>query len=307
MKTNATLNGAPLGTPAQVSDPQAAQGPGDTYVGTGVATAAAEAHDVGRLLRFGLTRQIDRAELPELRELVHAYGASERFRAVLRATAAGLGLHVVEVDIRGVVLVPMEHSPFAMPPGALRHYASADDRLLEGLIMVAIAASVYPRPEMLDEVRTTGRLPITVADVEQTLRDLCDRLAAEPEGRSDPSASDAKAGLLEAWRVYAKRPAVRKTPDDRKASRTTTRLIEAALELLREHGCFVKAARAGGDDAYQPTWRYQVQMQDFAVSELYDIVTALLAAPPTPASSEPVAVHHEGVSATLPLSRLETP
>jgi hypothetical protein len=273
---------------------------GGTY---GVAAAAAEARDVGRLLRFGLARHLDRAELAELRELVQAHGASERFRAVMRATAAGLGLVVVEVDVRGVVLVPMEHSPFAMAPGALRNYASADDRLLDGLIMVSIAATVYPRPETLDEDRTIARLPITVADVEQTLRDLCDRLAAEPEGSSDPAASDAKAGLLEAWRVYAKRPAVRKTPDDRKASRTTTRLIEGTLELLREHSCFVKTARAGGTEAYQPTWRYQVQMQDFAVSELYDVVTALLAAP---AATPPATRGSDAESAVVPL-RPEAP
>ncbi|MGH7619364.1 MAG: hypothetical protein ACREPM_19275, partial [Gemmatimonadaceae bacterium] len=237
--------------------------------------AQRDANDAGRLLAYGLavsgTRARSFTNEPELVSLVQQYHSSAAFREIVKAIAAGLRLQVVEVDAKGVVLMPMTDSPFALDPGTLRNSSKADDRLLDGLIMIAIAATVYPRPATLDEDTSFARPPITAQNVEHTLRDLCDRLAADAQSEGDPTLSDVRAGLIEAWRVYQRRPSVRKTADDRRATRTTLAMVERNLESLRENGCFFRVTRPEFDDAgeetlYQPTWRFQVQMQEFSAS-----------------------------------------
>jgi hypothetical protein len=243
------------------------------------------ATDAGRLLRFGLMSELQRLNTTEFRELVEAFQGSSEFRETVRAYAVGLGLIVVDVDLRGIVLAAMAESPFAMRPAELRAYTTADDRLLDGLIQVAIAATVYPRPALLDEDAGLARPPITTLDVERTMRDLEARLAADAAGTPDPSVAEAKAGLVEAWRVLSRRPSVRHTPDARRTARTTTGMIDRNFESLIERGCFSKVRR-GDQLVYQPTWRYQVHMQEFGGSALFDLVTTMLASVPATAPSK---------------------
>ena len=207
--------------------------------------------------------------------------SSAAFRDIVKAVAAGLRLQVVEVDAKGVVLMAMTDSPFALDPGTLRASSKADDRLLDGLIQIAIAATVFPRPATLDDDPSLARPPITAQDVEHTLRDLCERLAADAQHEADPALSDVRAGLIEAWRVFrvvqpcGRHRTIVSLParrwDDWPQSRNPSRA-----------GCFFLVARPGIEDdpehvVYQPTWRYQVQMQDFSASELFTVVTTMLA------------------------------
>jgi hypothetical protein len=242
------------------------------------------ATDAGRLLRFGLMPDLQRSNTTEFAEVVEVFQGSSEFREIVRAYAVGLGLTVVDVDQRGVVLAAMAESPFAMRPADLRAYTSADERLIDGIIQVAIAATVYPRAAMLEEDPSLARPPITTMDVERTLRDLEARLAADAAATPDPSVVEAKAGLIEAWRVLAKRPGVRYTPDQRRVSRTTTGMIDRNFESLIESGCFTRTRR-GDQTVYQPTWRYQTHMQEFGGSALFDLITTMLAAIPATAPS----------------------
>jgi len=250
--------------------------------------AQRDALDAGRLIAYGFlggsARGRSTTNEQELVDLVQQYHGSAAFREIVKSVAVGLRLQVIEVDAMGVVLMAMTDSPFALDPGSLRANSKADDRLLDGLMQIAIAATVYPRSTTLDEDRLLARPPIAALDVENTLRDLCNRLAAEAQDHDDPTVSDVRAGLIEAWRVYERRPPVKKTADDRKARRATINMIERNLESLREHGCFtrvVMTSEDGGEQVqYRPTWRYQVQMQDFTATELFELVTTMLQATP---------------------------
>lgn len=232
---------------------------------------------VGKLLAFGLDPARARDNPAEFQDLRERYDTDRTFLDMTRQTAAGLGLLVVAVDERGIVLAPQVDSPFAMKSQDIRTHASTKDRLLDGLFQVAIAATVYPRAELLQEDPREARPPIRVADVERTLRELAAKLAQEAALAPDPTTADAKALLLEAWRVYHDRPSIR--PSERRTRSTTTGMITSNLETLVALGCFVKP-RSGADGLYQPTWRYQVQMQEFGATALYDAAQALLAPSP---------------------------
>ena len=238
-----------------------------------------EAYRAGRLIQFGLRVRSRPAQEPEYQELIDRFLDRGSFRALVRETARGLGLIVLDVGRHGVVLAPAEGSVFALRPADFRPGSSgADDRLLDGLVQVAIAAVVFPRARDLEEEATIARPPVTVEEVEECLRSFCERLAAESQGQPDPTVSDEAAGLREAWRVYHHRIAAMETRDERRARRTTRRIIESNLERMRELGCFTRLEQED-EAAYQPTWRYQVLVQELAATTTHTLVRSILEGP----------------------------
>jgi hypothetical protein len=226
----------------------------------------------GRLIQWGL-RPLERpAQQAEYRELVERYFDEGAFRALVRELADGLGLHVLDVSEHGLVLAPQDDSIFALRPADFRpNSTKAEDRLLDGLAQLAIAATVFPRSRDLNEDPDIVRPPITVEEVDAHVRLICERLADETRGTPDPAASDEVRGLVEAWRIYLRRLDTMETRDGRQGMRATRRIIGYALDRLRELGCFTQV-REGGEPAWQPTRRYQVLVQQMAGSAAFELV-----------------------------------
>ncbi len=234
----------------------------------------------GRFVQWGLRPLSRPAQESEYRELVERYFDDDAFRLTVREVADGLGLQVLDVTEHGIVLAPQDGSVFGLRPGEFRPGSSkVDDRLLDGLAQLAIAATVFPRARDLDEDPDIVRPPVTVDEVEAQLRHLCDRLELESRESPDPAASDEARGLVEAWRIYLRRLDTMQTRDARKAMRATRRIIEYSLDRLREFGCFTQV-RQGEDAAWQPTRRYQVMVQQLAGTKLFELVRAALDASP---------------------------
>jgi hypothetical protein len=233
----------------------------------------------GRLVQWGLRPLARPAQEAEYRELVERYFNDSLFRTTVRELTDGLGLHVLDASEHGVVLAPQDESIFALKPADFRPGSSkVDDRLLDGLAQIAIAATVFPRARDLDEDPDIVRAPVTVDEVEAVLRVLCERLSVEARGAPDPNASDENRGLVEAWRVYLQRLDTIETRDSRKAMRATRRIIEYSLDRLRDFGCFTQV-RQGSEPAWQPTRRYQVMVQQLAGTVLFQIARETLDAP----------------------------
>lgn len=236
----------------------------------------------GRLVQWGLRPLARPAQEPEYRELVERYYDDGGFRATVRELADALGLHLLDVSEHGVVLAPLDESIFALKPADFRAGSSkVDDRLLDGLAQIAIASTVFPRARDLDEDPDVVRAPVTIDEVEALLRRLCEHLSEEARGAPDPDATDERRGLTEAWRVYMQRLETIETRDSRKAMRATRRVIEYALDRLREFGCFTQV-RQGSEPAWQPTRRYQVMVQQLAGTALFQLVREALEASTPP-------------------------
>ena len=231
-----------------------------------------QAWAVGRLLQWGLRPLSRPAQEQEYQELVDRYLDDTAFRRAVQETADGLGVIVVDVSVHGIVLAPTAGSIFALSPAGYRPTSSkVEDRLLDGLVQLALAATVFPKARDLEDDPDMARPPVTVAEVEERLRSICDQLAERARGQPDPEASDEERGLMEAWRIYKRRLDVQETKDARRAARTTRRIISFALERLREYGCFIQE-RQQGDPAWRPTRRYQVMVQQIAATGLHDLV-----------------------------------
>jgi len=229
-----------------------------------------------RLIAWGLRPQARPAQEPEYSKLVELYFENGQFRNAVRLAADGLGLTPVEVSAHGIILLPHEDSVFALKPADFRPGgAKGEERLLDGLIQIAIAATVFPRSRDLDEDRDLARPPITVEEVDATLRSVCSQLAQQAQAAPDPKADDSTEGLLELWRIYASRLPVVETRDGRVSPRSTYSQIKYALEWLRQNGFFT-ALTYRGEPAWQPSRRYQAAVQDLSATRIYGYVEELL-------------------------------
>jgi len=226
-------------------------------------------YKIGRLLHFGLDSGARPGSDAEYTEVIQHYFDHAEFRRAVNEVALGIGLEIIEVSERGVVLVPADGSLFRVKPSEVRSSTGADDRLLEGFIQVAIAATVYPRAELLEGDPSTRRPAITPAEVDELIRRLCAQLQEETKNHPDPATSEVEAGLLAGWQVYHRR-----TSEDssrRRVGQATLVMIEKALETLAAAGMFIRRTREG-QTSYQPTFRYQVQVVEFSANRAFRLV-----------------------------------
>lgn len=232
-------------------------------------------YHAGRLIQWGLRVKAVPFNEEEYRELLDRYIDQPVFRTLVRQIADGLGLQVLEATRRGLFLSPNEESVFGQKPSEFRGSASAEDRLLDGLIQVAIAATIYPRQQDLDEDAIEAKPPITAIEVDETLRTLCAEHKRRVRDEPDVETDAVERGLQEAWRVYESRPGLKTTAKGNVSPHSTQALIRRHLQSLVDHGCFLVTQREK-IELYRPTLRYQLQVKELAASKLYSQVQSLL-------------------------------
>jgi hypothetical protein len=231
--------------------------------------------DAGRLIQWALRPHARPATEEEYQHLVDRYRDQVLFRECVQAICRGLGIAVTAAGQRGVVLTPDDDSVFAMTAEDYRRSGSAEDRLIDGFILVAILATFYPRAQDLEEDPLLARPPVTFEEVERTLRMLCEHLEEAARTQPDPTVQEVTAGLDEAWRAYQNRVATKTTSDGRASASTTLQMIRRAFGTLQQHGC-VSIVSRNGNEAYQPTWKYQIMTQEESVARLARVVHTLI-------------------------------
>lgn len=230
----------------------------------------------GRLIQWGLRPKAIPFNEPEYRELVDCYIDRPLFRALVQEVANGLGLVVLTVNDRGLFLGTQDHSVFALRPSDFRSgRTTADERLLDGLVQVAIAATIYPRQQDLDEDALEAKSPITCHEVDEVMRKLCAECKARITDDPDAATDDMERGFQEAWRVYEARPAARTTSQGNLAANSTQGLIRRHLVQLAEHGCFVVNGQEP-HESFRPTLRYEILVKQLASTTLYRRLQSLL-------------------------------
>jgi hypothetical protein len=215
-------------------------------------TAATEAGKAAELIAFALQPRLARGADERYGELWSEYRTDEEFHNVVDAVANGLGLVVIDATEQGLVVAPMDKSPFAF---RLTDYAAGltpKRRMLIGLAHLGIAAVAYPRESDLEDDIVVRR---SVEQVERFLRDACQALADAEE--QDSVVRDDEETL--AWREYLSMPASRRMAKGGYSADCTVGQISRAFDWLVAQGM----ARQSGD-SYQLLDRYRVQVRELA-------------------------------------------
>ncbi|MBN6040776.1 hypothetical protein [Amycolatopsis sp. 195334CR] len=212
-------------------------------------------------------------------DLVRRYGEDSAFKQLTHAVAAGLGLMVLEVSTAaGAVLAATDESVFEIKMDSYARQSKIRERrdtekVLHGLIHLAVAALGYPRPDDLANDTYIGR--VSVEQVDGMVREACrilDDRAAAAEANNDPLADAPE--LEQAWRAYARRPAAAATKDGRLAPDTTRGMVARALRFLADQGFLVQVSTEQGG-TYRTTPRYQIQVRELAADLAFEELLAL--------------------------------
>jgi hypothetical protein len=235
-----------------------------------------DAFSAGRLIQWAINVKAIPFNEPEYRELLDRYIDDSSFRNLVRRFADGLGLIVLESNDRGLFLGTQEGSVFAQTPSEFRgSRPSAEDRLLDGLVQVAIAATIYPRQQDLDENSLEAKRPVTVGEIDETLRVLCAEHKRRAAENPDRASDEIDQGLHEAWRVYESRPGIKMTAQGNLSPASMQSLIRRHMQFLMDHGCFVMSSQ-GDSELYRPTLRYQIQVKELAATKLYREIQCMM-------------------------------
>lgn len=233
-----------------------------------------DAEAAARLIGLGMRPKQLPARDPVYAELVARYAQDDGFKHLVHAVAAGLGLVVLAVGRQsGAVLAAEEDSVFEIKMDEYAKRTSIGGRrgaekVLHGLIHVAVAALSFPRPDDLANDTYIGR--VSVEQVDATVREACrvlDERARAAEENNDPL-EDAPQ-LEHAWRAYARRPAAAMTKDGRLAADSTRGMTAKALRFLADQGFLVSVNGEQGG-TYRTTPRYQVQVRELAAVRAFD-------------------------------------
>lgn len=234
---------------------------------------AKDAEAAARLIAHGLRPKQLPARDAGYAELVRRYREDREFTRLTQSVAAGLGLMVLDVSHQaGAVLAATDESAFEIKMDSYARQSKIRERrdtekVMHGVIHLAVAALAFPRPDDLGNDTYVGR--VSVDQVDAVVREACrilDERAERAEANNDPL-SDAPE-LEQAWRAYARRPETATTKDGRLAPDTTRGMISRALRFLAEQG-FLVQVNADDGGTYRTTPRYQVQVRELAADAAF--------------------------------------
>lgn len=214
---------------------------------------ATQAGKAAELIAFALQPRVARGADERYGELWSEYRTDEAFHDVVEAVANGLGLVVLDAPEQGLVVAPMERSPFAF---RLQDYSGGltpTRRMLIGLVHLGIAAVAYPREADLEDDIVVRR---SVEQVERFLRDACQALA---DAEDEQDAIVGSPEEVQAWREFLSMPASKRMAKGGFSADCTMGQITRAFDWLVVQGM----ARQSGDD-YQLLDRYRIQVRELA-------------------------------------------
>ena len=233
-------------------------------------TVATEAGKAAELICFALQPKIARGSDERYEALWSDYRTDENFRDVVDAVANGLGLVVIDATDQGLIVAPMDKSPFSFRLVDYQRGLDAKRRMLIGLVHLGIAAVSYPKEVDLEDDIVIRR---SVEQVERFLRDACARLAQNDD--RDPEAGE-EADERAAWRAFAAMPSSVRMKKGGYAADCTMGIITRAFDWLVAQGM----ARDAGGGTFQLLDRFRVQVRELAGHAALERLRALAAFEP---------------------------
>ncbi|MCP5524069.1 MAG: hypothetical protein H7A46_21235 [Verrucomicrobiales bacterium] len=237
---------------------------------------ATTAHDAGKLVGFALRPRQTPWTSTEYAGLLERYESDSQFRAIVDGLTEGLGMRIVDVSTQGLFLSAAEGSPFRLAAEDYRQGMSAQDRVLHGVIQVAIAAFTFPKADVLDQDDTVAPAHITPTKLAEYIRNFAEAHAA----KSPQEDQEEESVHRRTWREALARAVTMETSGGKESSRSLTGMCRYALNFLESQG-LMRVVDAE-NSVYQGTTAYRVRLKYRAAHELLTLMRTT--PPPKPAN-----------------------
>lgn len=228
-------------------------------------SAPDDLQDAAELVRYGCRPRLRPLADARYRDLLQRYRMEKAFRERVEAIAQGLGVDVIAAH-------PEEGLVLHAQDGGLFTYRLKDDlrrtaeqRLVLGLVHVAIAARVYPTEHDLDDESVKR---VSVGEVDAFLRHLVEQLREASKGEDGLPVPNAAVDAV--WRLYARRPGGKPTAGGQGVTQSSTQsVIREALEWLVHQGMAMPAPEFGAGH-YRLLHRFRLQVGEAAALPAFE-------------------------------------
>lgn len=233
------------------------------------------AHEAGKLIGFALRPRQTPWTTREYTDLLRRYDEDPQFRAVVDGVSEGMGLRIVDVSRSGLFLNPAEGSPFRLTADDYKANMGAQERILHGVIQVAIAAYSFPKADVLDQDDTVAPAYITPAKLAEYVRRFAESEAARVSSGNGAEEPDER----RVWQDALARALTMETAGGKESARSLTGLCRHALDFLERQGLMRIVDEENG--IYQGTTAFRIRLKYQGAHDLLIRMREATAAPTT--------------------------
>jgi hypothetical protein len=227
------------------------------------------AEKAARLVSFALRPRVLPTDDADYVELIREFMGDASAMQMLERIVRGLRLRVLEVNIRsGLVLGTSNESPFELHRDDYHARMSASDRIVQGLIHLAIAAWCYPRAEDLGEADDVLPARLTVEGLVTYVHGLCEEL----KGREEKNIALPSAELRTSWQHILALGKYADSADGRLSFATLAGKVRYALNFLTNHG-LLKRDAISGRESWLARPAFRIHVRELAGHEAFAIVS----------------------------------
>ena len=229
-----------------------------------MSSLATIAHDAGKLIAFALRPRQTPWTVREYADLLRRYEEDSQFRVILDGVTEGMGLRIVDATRNGLFLAAAEGSPFRLAADDYKQNMTAQERVLHGVIQVAIAAFSFPKADVLDQDDNVAPAHITPVKLAEYIRQYAEAARSPAETNGDDSAE------RRAWREALARALTMETSSGKESARSLTGMCRHALAFLEGQGLMRVVDEENA--VYQGTTAYRIRLKYHAAHELLTLM-----------------------------------
>ena len=231
---------------------------------------ASMAQDAGELLRYAMDPHETPYQNKRYSELLNQLYTSPNFKLIFENMSHGLEIQILAYSPHGVFLAGRERSPFAFRMEDYRSSMKAEERVVHGVFLLAIAAYCFPNIEVLDQDDEVLRPRLSVDQVAAFVQDMCK--VCKTNNPVDPEHGGAEIQL--AWQIISGLPESALTAGGKLSLQSLAGIARYALDFLVENGLmrFINDDNRG---TYQPSPGYRIQIRQLAGNHTLKLIQFL--------------------------------
>ena len=171
--------------------------------------------------------------------------------------------------LSGIVLGATLDSPFRLGRDDYRKGMSVGDRIVQGLIHLAIAAWCFPRAEDLGEADDVLPSRLTVEELVEYIYGLCEELKSRHEQQGQTANTQPE--VRQAWEYVLAIGKYADSAEGRRSFATLAGKVEFAFRFLADHG-LLKREGTETRGAWLARPAFRIQVRELAGNEAWEIV-----------------------------------